>query len=389
MKNRSKLKLNLLILIIFFSFSFSLVSEEGKTWSSSDHAKEFVKNNIVIDFISSPYEIGWNDQEELYDYFDRAIATGITGMSATLASKNDSWEDLLKAFRIWVKAMLASNDFTFVHQVDDIIKAHQTGKYAVIWNSQTSTILNGDLGKIKELKELGVMSMQLVYNESHKAGYGVLSYYRGKDNGLNFWGKDIIDEMVKQGIVIDLSHAGKNTCDDAIAYMQKKHPNVPVIYSHSLPHGLYKHGPNATEKGCYRNISDEQAIAAANTGGVVSPTFTEWMMDGVWQENINPQQCADMIDYYVKLIGVDHVGIASNDMFKEENAMAFVEDNPDAFNDDDYKVTAFMKGAVGSGELAKILPAITDELWKRGYSNKDIKKIYGLNMLRVYKKAWK
>ena len=389
MKKYNPLKISLILLVTLFFLSFNLESEEGKTWPASEKAKNFIKKNIVIDFISSPYGIGWNDEEELYDYFDRAIATGITGTSATLTTKNDSWEDLIKAFRIWEKTMLKKEDFIFVHRVDDIIKAHQTGKYAVIWNSQTSSILNGDLDKIKELKDLGIGSMQLVYNESHKSGYGVLSYYRGKDKGLNSWGEEIIDEMVKQGIVIDLSHAGKNTCDDVIAYMLKKHPDVPVIYSHSLPHGLYKNGPNATEKGCYRNITDEQAIAAAKTGGVVCPAFTEWMMDGVWQENINPQQCADMIDYYVKLIGIDHVGIASNDKFKEENSMAFVEDNPDAYNDDNYRVNAFMKGAVGSGELAKILPAITDELWKRGYTNENLRKLYGNNIMRVYQEVWK
>ena len=231
--------------------------------------------------------------------------------------------------------------------------------------------------------------MQLVYNGTYRTGDGVISAYKGNDRGLTTWGKQVLDEMVKQGMVVDLSHTGRKTCDDVIEYMTNNHPGVPVIYSHSLPAGLYKNAPEATKTGCYRNITDEQALAAAKTGGVVSPTFTEWMMDGVWPEDITPRQCAEMIDYYVKLLGEDHVGIATDDMFTLEILMGFIDANADAYDDDGYMMDAFKKGASGCGELAKILPAVTDELWDMGYSDTAIKKIYGLNMMRVYDEVWK
>ena len=111
-------------------------------------------------------------------------------------------------------------------------------------------------------------------------------------------------------------------------------------------------------------------------------------MDGIWPDDITPQQAADMIDYYVKLVGVDHVGIASDDMFTTEPTMNFVNANPNLYNDGGYMVKAFQSGADGCGELAKILPAITDELWKRGYTNEDLAKIYGGNKMRVYQQVW-
>jgi membrane dipeptidase len=95
-----------------------------------------------------------------------------------------------------------------------------------------------------------------------------------------------------------------------------------------------------------------------------------------------------MIDYYVKLVGINHVGIATDDMFTLEILMKFVGANADNYDDDGYMMNAMDKGASGCGELAKILPAITDELWKRGYKDEDIKKVYGGNMLRVYKQVW-
>jgi membrane dipeptidase len=171
-------------------------------------------------------------------------------------------------------------------------------------------------------------------------------------------------------------------------HMDKNYPGVPYIYSHSLPIGLYKDESKATKRGCYRNITDEEAVRAAKSGGFVSPTFTEWMMDGIWPDDITPRQAAEMIDYYVKLVGVDHVGIASDDMFTTEPTMNFVNANPNLYNDDGYMVKAFKSGADGCGELAKILAAVTDELWKMGYKDEDIAKIYGGNKMRVYQQVW-
>ncbi len=112
-------------------------------------------------------------------------------------------------------------------------------------------------------------------------------------------------------------------------------------------------------------------------------------MDGIWPDDITPNQAADMIDYLVKLIGVDHVGIASDDMFILSLVIKFAKENPESYDDEGYMLSAFEKGANGCGEMAKILPAVTDELWKRGYSNEDIAKVYGGNMMRVYKQVWK
>lgn len=73
-------------------------------------------------------------------------------------------------------------------------------------------------------------------------------------------------------------------------------------------------------------------------------------------------------------------------MFTLELVAAFAEANPDAYDDEGYMNNAFAKGR---GELAKILPAVTDELLKRGYTVEDLKKIYGGNMMRIYKQVWK
>jgi membrane dipeptidase len=364
-------------------------SIESKTWDASDKAKKFVKDSIVIGFFASPYGAGWTKPEHLHNYLHASREAGITGHDMTLAATGFTFDMFIKENQIWRNTMAETPDkYIFVRSVRDIEAAHIQGKTAVIWNTQTASIIDGDLNKVATLKEMGVASMILSYNDLFRTGSGGLAEFNGDKTRLTSWGRSVLDQMVKHRIMVDLSHMGPIMTNDIMDYMDKKYPGVPYTYTHSLPAGLYKNTPNATQRGCYRNISDEEAVRAAKSGGFVSPTFTEWMMDGIWPEDITPQQAADMIDYYVKLVGVDHVGIASDDMFTTEPTMGFVERNPDAYADDGYMVNAFKKGATGCGELSKILAAVTDELWKRGYTNEDLKKIYGGNKMRVYKQIW-
>lgn len=381
----------LILVIIAGLFMINGVpSEESKTWPASDKAKEFVEETIIIGFFASPYGAGWTEDKHLHDYLDRSRDAGITGHSMTLAAAGHTWENFCNEHHKWKSTMAQTPDkYIYVRSIRDIEAAHIRGNTtAVVWNSQTSTILNGDLTKVATLKEMGIGSMILSYNDLFRAGAGCLAEFNGIKTGVTAWGLAIIDEMVKHGIIVDLSHMGSKTTNGIMDYMDEKYPGVPYVYTHSLPAGLYKTSPEATTKGCYRNISDADALRVVKSGGYVSPTFTEWMMDGIWPEDITPQQCADMIDYYVKLVGVDHVGIASDDMFTTKPTMDFVAKNAAMYADDGYMVNAFNRGATGCGELSKILPAITDELWKRGYTNEDLKKIYGGNKMRVYREVW-
>ncbi|WP_221932518.1 membrane dipeptidase [uncultured Carboxylicivirga sp.] len=341
-------------------------------------------------FFACPYGAGWTEDKHLHDYLDRSRACGITGHSMTLAAAGHTWENFVWEHQKWKSTMAQTPDkYIFVRSVRDIEAAHIRGNTtAVVWNSQTSTILNGDLKKVATLKEMGVGSMILAYNDLFRAGSGSLAEFNGNNTGVTSWGLSVVDEMVKHGIIVDLSHMGPKTTHGIMDYMDEKYPGVPYVFTHSLPAGLYKNEAKATKRGCYRNISDEEALRVVKSGGYVSPTFTEWMMDGIWPDDITPQQCADMIDYYVKLLGVDHVGIASDDMFTTKPTMDFVAKNAAMYSDDGYMVNAFNKGATGCGELAKILPAITDELWKRGYTNEEIAKIYASNKIRVYREVW-
>ncbi len=378
-------KLSLAAMAIYLSMGTAYASIESKTWSASDEAKSFLQDTIVIGMLASPYGAGWMDDQQLLDYFKDARDNGITGHEYTITAADHNFDDFLFHHYKHRNAMAKEPDnFIVVHSNQDIEKAHVERKTAVLWNSQTATILEEDVTRMAILKDMGLTSMILAYNDIFRTGSGQLAAYNGRDIGLTPWGQSVIDEMVKFNVILDLSHTGSKTANEAMDYMEKKHPGTPFIYSHSVPAGLYKNESEATPKGCYRAIPDDEALRAAKSGGYVAPTFTEWMMDGVWPEDISPKQAADMIDYYVKLVGVDHVGIATDDMFSTEGVVDFAMKNAKMYDDGGYMIKAFDKGATGNGELSKILAAVTDDLWARGYTNEDLVKIYGGNKMRVY-----
>ena len=158
----------------------ALASLESKTWEASDEAKQFVKDTIVIGFLASPYGAGWTENSQLLEYFEESRAAGITGHDMTLAATSMNYDDLMFQHQKYLEAMSQQRDkYTFVRTTRDIEAAHLKGTTAVIWNSQTSTILEEDLGRMAILKEMGMTSMILAYNDRFRTGSGGLAFYHG------------------------------------------------------------------------------------------------------------------------------------------------------------------------------------------------------------------
>lgn len=388
-------------------------SIETKDWYefASPQAKEFVKDNLVLDFYASPSAVGFTADSEVAQYIDLAHERGVTGASVTIAAPHTPNMLAFKSEHAkWKKASSsAKTPIRYVNSVEDFQLAHDSGEYAIMWASQTTMPLEGDASNVAVMAEYGIKTMQLTYNETELTGSGVISMINGDKSGLTDFGKEVIDEMVKHGITVDLSHTSHYTTEDITDYMQKHHKGVPVIYSHSpiastyncQPHetlsetkqrmaekNLQKDHPDYRLAACYRLISDEQAETVAKMGGVIAVTATEWMMDGVWPEDITPKQFAEMIDGAVKVAGIDHVGIATDDMMTTAKVVPFAVANADKYADNGYMVDAFSKGSTGCAELSKHIAGVVDELWKMGYSNEDLTKLFAGNLMRVYQQTW-
>jgi len=250
-------------------------------------------------------------------------------------------------------------DFVLALAVDDILKAKESGKLAIAFDLEGSEPLIGDLNLISFYYDLGVRQMLLAYNKDNRASGGCME---GKI-GLTDFGKKVISEMNRVGMVVDVSHMGYLATMDAFDTSV-----APVIFSHSNPNGLRNHA---------RNISDEQIKACAKTDGVVGINGIGDFLGGTSSEII-----VENIEYVTNLVGPEHVGIGLDYVVDKQELVDYIEGHPDVFPPDKFnEYLAFVEPEQFS--------EFTEILYKKGYNEQTIKGILGENFLRVAEKVWK
>jgi membrane dipeptidase len=272
----------------------------------------------------------------------------------------------LGEFHRWVNQN--SDEIQVIREAGDIRRAKEEGLAGVILGPQNTTFMEEDLGLVHAFHEMGVRICQLTYQYLNYVGAGC---GERKDVGLSKFGLELLDEMNRVGILIDLSHCGPATTDEAI-----EKSRAPIIFSHSHPRGLVDH---------VRNKTDEQIHAMAEKGGVIG--ITEYSPIANLEPGVRPDVDDFMkhVDYVVDLVGVDHVGIGSD---IDETS------NPERWNQFASRYPELSGGYDFEGKRMKDFnwitktPNITRGLVGRGYSDQEIKKILGLNFLRVFEEAW-
>lgn len=208
---------------------------------------------------------------------------------------------------------------------------------------------NNGIELVRQYHDLGVKAIGFTWNYSNDLGEGAYGSFADatgtpSSGGLTKLGEDVIKEMNRLGMIIDVSHLSENTFWDVINTTK-----APIIASHS---GVYKLKPHQ------RNLKDDQLKAIAKNGGVVGMVLYRGFIKEM--DNAYIKDYVDHIDYAVNLIGIDHVGIGSDF--------------------DGGEIPLDLKDV---SEIYKI----TQELVKRGYKEEDIKKLLGRNTLRVIKKV--
>jgi membrane dipeptidase len=181
--------------------------------------------------------------------------------------------------------------------------------------------------------------------------------------GLTEFGKDVIREMNRVGMVVDLSHMSYRATLEACEVSR-----APVIFSHSNPNGLRQHA---------RNITDEQIKACAKTGGVVGINGIGDFLGGTSSEMI-----VQNIEYVMDLIGPEHVGLGLDYVIDKQELIEYVEGHPDIFPPD-------KMGDVLSFVEPEQFPEFTELLYQKGYREQIIRGILGENFLRVAEQVWK
>jgi len=304
----------------------------------------------------------------------RLLAAGVTAINTTTPWPDDDLE--MAAWRIEEYYALVRREpgLAIVERADDLPRIKREGRAGIILACQNARPIGSRLERVETLWRLGVRTIQLTYNTRNFVGDGV---FEDTDAGLSKFGREVVRELNRVGILVDLSHTGGRTSLDAIETSAK-----PCVFTHSNPHALVP---------VPRNITDEQIKAVAAKGGLVGCSSFPPL---VWKGGGRPtlDDFVDCIDYIVNLVGPDHVAIgtdseASKGAYPPELRASLrraYAGTTGTFHD------RFPQGAplVGLEEGLGDWPNITRRLLERGYRPDDVRKIVGGNFLRVINEVW-
>ena len=240
------------------------------------------------------------------------------------------------------------------------------GRLGIVYHFQNTTPLGEDLNLLGAYRRRGVRMIQLTYNHRNAVGGGCMDT---RDEGLTAFGRDLIGEMDRLGVVIDLSHTGRRTTLEAIE--SSAHP---VVFSHSNARRLFDHP---------RNITDHQIRAVAERGGLVGVNaVSSFLRTGGAGAGLS--DVVDHIDYLVQVVGPDRVCLGLD--FWSDAEIAFPEWTRAGMwtRADLSRYVSWPTGLSGPGHI----PRIAAELEARGYRSGDIAAIMGDNWVRLFRTVW-
>ncbi len=301
------------------------------------------------------------------DVFTALRVGGITATNATCAV----WENArqtLDNISQWLQWFDAHGELIMpVRTTADIHAAKAAGKTGIILGFQNGSPIEDRLEYVRLYKQLGVGIIQLTYNTQNLIGSGC---YEGRDSGLSDFGRDVVAEMNRVGVAVDLSHVGARSSDDAIECSR-----APVVFSHVLPAELKKHP---------RNKETRQLKAVADTGGLVGVTmFPPFLPKGTAS---TVDDYAEIIAWMVDRLGEDHVAYGTD--FTQGYDERFFEWITRDKGDGRW-LTKFgdVKNPRGIERIEET-PNLTAALERRGFSSSRIEKVMGQNWIAYLKRVW-
>ncbi|MCO5986603.1 dipeptidase [Actinoallomurus spadix] len=271
----------------------------------------------------------------------------------------DSTLRILESFR---RQLATDQRFLLAGSAADVVTAQATGRLAVAFDLEDANPLDGRLDMVERYHRLGVRTLVPTYNYRNAAGSGCMD---AEDEGLTAYGRAMVREMNRVGIVADGSHSsirtGLELCEVSTG---------PVIYSHTCMRSVWEHE---------RNITDEQARACAATGGVIGISGVGVFLG---PNDISLDALLRHLEYAIELVGPDHVGIGTDYPFDIDDFNRELTENAELFPE---SYTRWGPIRFVEPETLSPLAAV---LADRGYPDEAITGILGGNFLRVARQAW-
>jgi membrane dipeptidase len=292
---------------------------------------------------------------------------GLTAANCTCSI----WENFVGTMRNigeWQRWFAENADLIMpVRRAADIEQAKRTGKTGIILGFQNTSAFEDQLAYVRLFKELGVGVAQIAYNTQNLVGTGC---YESRDGGLSDFGREIVAEMNRVGMLCDLSHVGPNTSREVVLASTQ-----PVAYTHILPFGLKIHP---------RNKSDAEIRFIVEHGGFVGVTmFPPFLAQG---SNATVEDYVEAIAYVIGLVGEDNVGIGTD--FTQDQDRAFFEwlchDKGYARRLVDFREVVNPQGLRRIADFPNLTAAMQRARWPESR----IAKVMGQNWLRLLRDVW-
>lgn len=302
------------------------------------------------------------EDESFLPQLERYRAAGVDAVTLNIGYGDHGVEDHLRMiaqFRRWLT--LHGQQYALVESVEGIERARASGRLAVLFDIEGMNAIADQPSLVQLYYDLGVRWMLIAYNRNNLAGGGC----QDDDGGLTDFGKVILDEMARVGMIACCSHTGERTALEVMAYSAR-----PVLLSHSNARAVHDHP---------RNVTDEVLKACARTGGVVGMNGIGWF---IGNDDDLVEGLIRHVDHIAQLIGVEHVGLGLDYVFDRGEVDALLS-KPELFPSElGYSVGFEM---VGPEQLETFVTG----LLKRGYSEGDLRLILGGNLMRVARKVWR
>lgn len=268
----------------------------------------------------------------------------------------------LAAFRHWILAR--PSEYALVSSADEILAAKSAGRLAVTFDIEGMNALDGRIEMVEFYHHLGVRQILFAYNRNNLAGGGC----HDEDTSLTAFGRQVIDEMNRLGMFVDVTHTGYRTTMDVMEYTDR-----PVIFSHSNPKALCGHG---------RNIADEQIRACARTGGIIGVVGLNRFLG---ENRTDSERLADHVEYLIDLAGPRHVGIGLDYAFpvEIEGIDTVIADNPQFWPKNEYPAGATTYAAPAQ------MRELVEVLMRRGQPERTVRDVMGGNFMRLAREIWR
>ncbi|HEY0685133.1 MAG TPA: membrane dipeptidase [Steroidobacter sp.] len=347
----------------------------------STYTAEDYERVVVIDAlgaISDPDPAATTESEPSTRLLDDLRASGLTAVSVTLSvgSTGDRIAKAIRRIATLDEMVAAAPDALMrVRKAADLGTAKATRRLGLIYNVQDTSLLENDLSRVTMLRSLGLRVMQMTYNTRNLVGDGCLER---ADSGLSNLGRDLVAELNRTRVVMDLSHGGRATIAEAI-----REAKAPPVISHTGCRYLHDHP---------RNVFDTELKALANKGGVVGIYFMPFLVP---RGNATQADLIRHIEHAVDVCGEDHVGLGT-----DGNVSATLID--ERYREDmrkDYE-DRVAQGIAAPGESPDMhqfileynhprrFLSLAQDLSARGWPARRIDKLLGGNFARVYREVW-